>query len=269
MTVALPAVLVLPVAAMVLRERVVVLGAAHGGSGKTIAEFNAPDARNGKNGMGNLTFNAVPERFSQADGDVLHHAFHHAAQRVAVGLRGVQCGLPSLGVLEAAHFGEPGMELREVEHFLGHHTCCDDAQGEPSAEMSAAAGVVEPAELEVGGEVRMTRTGMLPELLIILAADVFVAEQDGERRAGGVAVINAGNNFREVGLPAGRSARGAGLAAAQVFGKVVRAERNAGQHAVQRYADPLAVRFSKNTDSEFITECVHIVALLDSSLRSE
>ena len=135
--------------------------------------------------------------------------------------------------------------------------------------MAAAAGVVEAAVLEVGGEVCMAGTGMLAELLIILAAGVLVAEKDGERRACGMPLINAGNNFRKVGLQTGRRAQGTGLATGKVFCKIVRLERNARKHAVQAYADMRSVGLAENTDSEFIAECVHIVALLDSSLRSE
>ena len=158
------------------------------------------------------------------------------------------------------------MELREIHHFLGHDAGRHNTQGEPSAEMAAAAGVVEAAVLEVGGEVGMSRTGMLAELLIVLAAGVLVAEKEGERRPCGMPVINARHDFRKVGLDAGRGAGGSGLAAGQVFCKIRFPERNAGQDAVKGYADMRAVGLTKNTDSEFIAKCVH--SLSNISLKA-
>ncbi len=233
------------VATVVLREGVVMLRSLHGGSRKAVSEFNAAYAGNGKDGMGNLAFHTVPEGFSQADGNAFHRAFHHPAQGVSF----------SLG----RHLHQTGIEAGKVEHLLGHYTRGHNAQGEPAAEMAAAAGVVETAEFKVGGEIGLAGTGMLPELLVVFAAGVFVAEKDGERGAGGAALVHAGNNFREVVFHAGRRARSAGLAAGQIGRKIGLGERNAGQHAVQRHPDARSVGFTENTDSEFITKCIHFM----------
>ena len=89
---------VVPAAASVLREEVVVLGALHGRCGKTVSEFNAPHAGNSKDGMGHLAFHTVPERFSQADGKPFHGAFHHATQGISLLLRGLQGLRPLRGI---------------------------------------------------------------------------------------------------------------------------------------------------------------------------
>ena len=252
--------------AMVLREGIVVLRAAHGRCGKTVAKFNAPHAGNGKNGMGNPAFHAVPEGFSEADGDVFHHALHNAAQGVAVGLRSPERFRPLGRVLDAAHFDEAGTELGKIEQLFCDYACRNNAQRKPAAEMAAAARVVETAKFEVGREVSMARTGMLPELLVILAAGVLVTKKDGERRAGGVAVVHAGNNFRKVGLQAGRGAQSTCLAAGKVLHEIFHAQRNAGQYTIQGYADALPVGFAKNAYTKFIAKSVH--SLSNNSLKS-
>ena len=216
--------------------------------------------------MGNLAFHTVPEGFSQADGNAFHRAFHHPAQGVSFSLGRLQGLRPGRCLRKTAHLHQTGIEAGKVEHLLGHNPRGHNAQGEPAAEMAAAAGVVETAEFKVGGEIGLAGTGMLPELLVVFAAGVFVAEEDGERGAGGAALVHAGNNFREVVFHAGRRARSAGLAAGQIGRKIGLGERNAGQHAVQRHPDAGAVGFTENTDSEFIAKSVH--SLSNSSLKS-
>ena len=71
------------------------------------------------------------------------------------------------------------------------------------------------------------------------------------------ALIDAGDDFGNVGLGAGRGAQGSGLAAAEVFREVFFAERNTGEHPVQRYADTGPVRLSENAYSEFIAKSIH------------
>ena len=148
--------------------------------------------------MGNLAFNAVPEGFSEADGDVFHHALHNAAQGVAIGLCRLERLRPLIGLLDAPHLRERSMEAGKIEHLFGHDAGGNNPQCEPAAEMASAARVVEAAELEVGRKIRMPRTGMLPELLVVLAAGILVAEQDGERCACSMALVYAGDNFRLV-----------------------------------------------------------------------
>ena len=149
------------------------------------------------------------------------------------------------------------MELGEVQHLLGDDAGRHDAQRETAAEGTAAAEVVVAAVFDVGGEVGVTGTRMLPEAFIILAVGILIAEEDGERGAGGVTVVHARDNLREVVLYAGGGAQGAGLAAGQVLGEVFFAHRDAGQYAVDCNADARSVGLAKNAYSESIAKCVH------------
>ena len=94
-------------AALVLREKIVVLRSLHSRSGKAVSELDPTYAGNGKDGVRNLAFHAVPERLSQADGKPFYCAFHHAAQGIPFGLCGLQGFRPLGRVLDAAH-GYPG-----------------------------------------------------------------------------------------------------------------------------------------------------------------
>ena len=208
---------VVSTAALVLREKIVVFGALHGRGGKAVAELDAADAGNSKNGVGHLAFHTVPERLSQADGKPFHGAFHHAAQGIPFGLCGLQGFRPLGRVLDAAHGYQLRVELGKIEHLFGNDAGGHNAQGDTSAEVAAATGIVEAPIFEVGREVCVTGTGVLPELLVVFAAGVFVLEEDGERGAGGMSLIHSGDNFRLIGLQAGGGAQGAGLAAGKIF----------------------------------------------------
>ena len=207
--------------------------------------------------MGNHGFHTVPEGFSQADGKALHRALHNSTQGITLGLGGLEGIGPCSGIGQTSHLYELRVELGKVEHLLGDDARCHYAQRDAAAEVTAAAGVVEAAELEVGGEIGMARTGMLTEAFVILTASVLVAEKDGERGAGSVTVVHAGDNLGEVVLHAGSSAQGSGLAAPEVCGEVFFTQGNPGKDTVYSYADTGAVRLTEYADSEFISKRIH------------
>ena len=149
------------------------------------------------------------------------------------------------------------MELGKIEHLLGYYAGRHDAQRDPAAEVAAAAGVVESAVLEVGREVGMAGTGVLAELFVVLAAGVLVPEKDGERGAGGLALIYAGDNLRFIGLQAGGGPQRSGLAAGKVLYEIGLAERDTRQHTVHGNPDPGTVRFTEDAYSEFIAKRIH------------
>ena len=105
---------------MVLRERVVVLRPVHGGRSKTIAKLNAPHAGDGKDGMGNLALDTVPEGFSKADRNVLYRALHNSAQGIAIGLCSTKRLRPAVRLLDASHPGKRSMEAGKIEHLFGY-----------------------------------------------------------------------------------------------------------------------------------------------------
>ena len=72
--------LALTVAALVLREGVVVLGAAHGGGFEAVAELDAADAGDREDSVGNFSLYAIPERFSHADGKALRNTLNNATK---------------------------------------------------------------------------------------------------------------------------------------------------------------------------------------------
>ena len=209
--------------------------------------------------MGHLAFYTVPERFTQADGKPFHGAFHYAAQGIALDLSCLQGLWPLVGVGEAAYGYQLCMELGKIKHFFGNDAGCHNAKGDPAAEMAAAAGVVEPAVLEVGRKVGVAGTGVLAELLVVLAAGVLVLEQDGERGSGGLSLEHAGDNLGLIGLQARGGPQRTGLAAGKILHEIGLAERNAGQHAVYGNPDAGAVGFTEDTDSEFITKSIHVL----------
>ncbi len=139
--------------------------------------------------MGEKAFGAVPERLSKADWKAIYHAFHHSAKGVAFG-RGSFKGIrPFFRLCDAANFLEGGAELRKMHHPFGNDARRNNAQGKPAAEVAAAAGVVEPAEAKVCGEVGVARAGVLPEALIVFRPGVLIAENNGERSARSAALV--------------------------------------------------------------------------------
>ena len=170
----------------------------HPGGGEAVSEFDAPHPWNSKYRMGDHAFHAVPERFAKAYRQALHGAGHYASQGIAIGLGGLEGFGPGGGIGEASHFGEAGVEAGEVHHLFGNDAGGHKAQREPAAEHAATPQVIEASEFQVGREVGVARTGVLPELLVVFAAGVLVAEQDGEGSAGGIAIVHAGKNFGKV-----------------------------------------------------------------------
>ena len=98
---------------------------------------------------------------------------------------------------------------------------------------------------------------MFAELLVVLAAGVFVAEKNGERSTRRMALVHAGNNFREVGLHTRRGSQRPGLSAEKVLSEIFLTERNARQDTVQGYTDALPVGFAKNAYAKFIAKGIH------------
>ena len=249
--------LTLTVTALVLREGVVVLGAAHGGGFEAVAELYAADAGNGKYGVGDFGLHAVPERLSHANGKAFRHTLNNAAKGISILLCGLQKGVPCVRTGAAANFREAGLDIGKMNHPFGNDAGRNNAQGEPAAEMAAAAGIVVTAKLEVGREISMTGPGVLTEGLVVLRAGVFIAEDDGYRSAGGMALIYAGKDFRSIGLKPGGCTLRARLAAKDVFREIFFTEGNSGKYAVHGYPNHGAVRLAEDADFEVVAKCIH------------
>ncbi|MNT13313.1 hypothetical protein D3C72_1482790 [compost metagenome] len=91
----------------------------------------------------------------------------------------------------------------------------------------------------------------LGDVAVILAALVGVADQQGDGRARGLALIHAGEDFHRIGLVALRDvAAGARAAPVQVGLDVGLGQRHAGRTTVNHAANGRAVGFTKIGDCE-------------------
>ena len=156
---------------------------------------------------------------------------------------------------ERAHVAANDDAVFFVQPFLGDGAGADDGRGQPRRRASAAARVAEAVFLRVG-VVGVAGAEGLGDVAVVLAALVFVADQQRDRRAGGLAFVHAGEDFHRIGFAAlGDVARGAGLAAVEIMLDVGLGERHAGRAAVDHAADGGAVRFAENGDTEQFAEC--------------
>ena len=142
-------------------------------------------------------------------------------------------------------------------HFLGHDTSRDKSEGQPAGEMAAAPGVVEALVLDGSGIVGMARTRMRPEGGIIHAAGIGIAETDGQRGAGGMALENAADDFGKVRFVAGSRPRSPGTATGQIRLKIRLGKGKAGSDTVQDDPDPFPVRLAEKADAQFASKRIH------------
>src|SRR3990167_8401728 len=118
------------------------------------------------------------------------------------------------------------------------------------AELAATARVAD-AELLPVGVVGMTRAEGLQDVAVVLAALVGVADQQGDRRAGGLALVHATEDFHRVGLVAlGHELAGAGAAAVQIGLDVGLGQGHAGRATVDHAANGRAVGFTEVGDAK-------------------
>src|SRR5207237_8413952 len=124
---------------------------------------------------------------------------------------------------------------------------CGHADRRLARRGAAAAGRAAHAVLLKVGVVRMPGPEFLGDRGIILRALVFVADEKADRRAGGAALKDAGEELDRVGFaPLGDMARAAGFAPIQfalnISGGELHARRTAIDHAAVRRPVRLAER---------------------------
>ena len=101
------------------------------------------------------------------------------------------------------------------------------------------------------GVVGVAGTERVGDRRVVLAARVLVADQERDRRAGGAAFENAGQDLDRVGFAAlGDVARRAGLAPVEIVLDVGGGERKPGRTAVDHAADRRSVRFAERGDAK-------------------
>ena len=122
---------------------------------------------------------------------------------------------------------------------------------------SAAAARVAQAVLLPVGVVGVTGAKALRDVAVVLAALVLVADQQADRRAGGVALVDAGQDLHLVGLlPLGDELAAAGAAPVQLGLDVGLRQRQAGRAAVDHAADGRAMGFTEIRDGKQSAEGV-------------
>src|SRR5690606_29548853 len=137
-----------------------------------------------------------------------------------------------------------------VQPLLGHGTRGHGGRGETGRRTPAAARITDAVFLPVG-VVGVAGAEGARDLAVVLAALVGVADQQADRRAGGLALVHAAQDLHRVGLVAlGDELAGAGAAAVQVALDVGLTERHAGRAAVDDAADGRAVGFAEVGDPE-------------------
>ena len=133
--------------AMVLREGVVVLRAAHGGGFEAVTEFDAADAGDGEDGVRDFGLYAIPEGLSHPDGKALCYTFNYSTKGVSIQLCGGQKGIPGVRICVAAHLDKTGLNIGKMNHLFGDDAGSNYSQCEPAAEVAAATGIVVSAIL--------------------------------------------------------------------------------------------------------------------------
>ena len=134
-----------------------------------------------------------------------------------------------------------------LQPLLAQSTGDAHGGGEPPGEVTAACHILKAPILDLGGVVRMTGPGAVPQSLIISRAGIFISDHRCNGRSAGIAVYKAGQKFRPVAfLPAGSQGSAARCTAGQKFAQFLFINSQSGGDAVQSHADGWAVGLAKN-----------------------
>ena len=170
--------------------------------------------------------------------------------REGLGRHGLQCaGVLQGGVGDAVDGADVGAHPHapQGQRLLGHRTGGHQGGGEAAGEVSAAPVVLAPLALDEAGIVPMAGPGGVADGLIVLGVLVGVANEHGQRRAGGLALEYAGEHLHRVALPAGGSGGVlAGLPPVQLPLNGLQIQLQAGGDALQHHADGRAVGLAEN-----------------------
>ena len=155
-------------------------------------------------------------------------------------------------------FFAPVADVQQYEDYMDALRKAGDSCGARShrgrrhaRRRTPAAARVAQAVLVPVGVVGMAGAKALGDVAVVLAALVGVADQQGNRRAGGLALVHAREDLDRVGLVALRDvAAGARAAPVQVSLDIGLGEGHAGRAAVNHAANGRAVGFTKVGDCE-------------------
>ncbi len=155
-----------------------------------------------------------------------------------------------------AHLHQRAADGNAVQHLAGDGAG-GDAHGGFAGGAAAPAAVVADAVFQVVGDVGVAGAVLFGDGAVVAAALVDVLDFQGDGRAGGLAVHDAGEDSDLVGLlPLGGEFRLAGAAAIQPRLDVGFGERDAWRATVDDAADGRAVAFAPGGDAEQVAEAV-------------
>ena len=253
-------------------------GTALADAGKAGADLHALDGVDAHHGVGDVGIKLVKQRLPQAH----RHAGGDHADARAAGVAGLAQGVHVS--LERRHIGRrckkrvignmrPGLKGHGQVANLSHatHEACavlrrqplfgDSAGGhhrcrQAGRRATAATRVAQAVFVQVG-VVGVTGAEGVQDIAVVLAALVGVLDQQTDRRACGLAFVNAGEDFDRIGLVALRHVpAGAGPAAVQVVLDVGFSQIHPWRAAVDHAADGRAVGFTEVGDCEKLSEGV-------------
>ncbi len=247
-------------------------GAALRDAGKAGANLHPLDGVDAHHGKGDVGVQLVKQRIAQAhrhtrgrDANARAAGVAGLAQRVHVGLQLGHIGhrrkkrvvghmVPGLkgnrDIADLRHAAAKGGAVFFKQPLFGHGAGRHHGRGQAGRRAAAAARVAQAVFVQIG-VVGMTGPEGLQDVAVVLAALVGVFDQEADRRAGGLALVHAGQDFHRVGFVALRHmAAGAGAAAIQITLNVGLRERHAGRAAVNHAANGRTVGFTKIGDCE-------------------
>ena len=241
-------------------------------AGKAVADLHALDGVQPHHRLGDVGVQPVVDGLAQPHGHVLgRHAQPRAAriarlaQRVHVVLdradvshrgkkRVVDHMVPAIKadgqLAHLCHAATKGGAVALVQPLARHRAGGDGGRGQARGRAAAAARVAH-AELAPVGVVGVAWAEGLGDVAIVLAALVGVADQQANRRAGGLALVHARQDLDLVRLVAlGDEFAGAGAAAVQLGLDVRLRQSHAGRAPVDHTSDRRPMRFAKIGDGK-------------------
>ena len=271
-------------AAVFHAEGIVVLASAQLRRGKARAELHALDRRDAEHDLRDAVFHAVEHRRAKPSRKSLDAALDHAAEGIALRLRGKN-GLPHLlarivahdreglfsdrrvkrrRVLDAAHADNARHDPDAAGLQKLQADSARDAQrrGQPSGKMPAAGGVLMAAVADVRRIVRVTGTRHALQRRIVLRTDIRIPNDCRQRRAAGDVVYKSAEELRRVGLLPGRRKRPAARRApGQKAPQRLHIDRKARRKAVHRHADGGRMRLAEDGHGQiFSVAAAHSVS---------
>ena len=135
----------------------------------------------------------------------------------------------------------------------------DHGRGDPHRGLARAAAPaatrIADAVLVPVGVIGMPRPELIGDARVVLAARVGVADQQRDRRAGGLALVHAGKNLDLVRfMPLRGMPTAPGRTALQVVAELGSLDRQAGRAPVDHATDRRPVAFAKRGDGEELAE---------------